>query len=40
MFERKVTMSGEVSPVETLSSGVVTPNVPIEAARSPAIRQS
>ncbi len=32
-------MSGVVSPVETLSSGVVTPSVPIEAARSPAMRQ-
>ena len=29
MFDRKVTMSGVVSPVETLSSGVVTPSVPM-----------
>ena len=33
-------MSGVVSPVETLSSGVVTPSVPIDAARSPAIRHN
>ena len=33
-------MSGVVSPVETVSSLVVTPSVPIEAARSPAMRQS
>src|SRR4051812_41688843 len=39
MLERKVTMSGVVRPVETLSSGVVTPSVPIEAARSPSRRQ-
>ena len=39
MFERNVTMSGVVSPVETLSSGVVTPSVPIDAARWPHMRQ-
>ena len=39
MFDRNVTMSGVVSPVETLSSGVVTPSVPIDAARSPHMRQ-
>src|SRR5690606_5671764 len=39
MFERDVTMSGVVSPVDTLSSGVVTPRVPIEAERWPHIRQ-
>ena len=33
-------MSGVVSPVETLSSAVVTPYVPIEAAWCPAMRQS
>ena len=32
-------MSGVVRPVETLSSDVVTPSVPIEAARWPAMRQ-
>ena len=32
-------MSGVVNPVETLSSDVVTPSVPIEAARCPAMRQ-
>ena len=32
-------MSGVVRPVETLSSGVVTPKVPMLAARSPHIRQ-
>ena len=40
MLARNVTMSGVVSPVETLSSGVVTPSVPIEAARCPHMRQS
>ena len=33
-------MSGVVNPVTTRSSGVVTPNVPIEAALRPAMRQS
>ena len=33
-------MSGVVSPVATVSSGVVTPSVPIEAARCPAMRHS
>ena len=33
-------MSGVVSPVETVSSGVVTPSVPMLAARSPPIRHS
>ena len=32
-------MSGVVSPVETLPSGVVTPSVPMLAARSPHMRQ-
>ena len=32
-------MSGVVRPVETLPSGVVTPSVPMLAARSPAMRQ-
>jgi hypothetical protein len=40
MLARKVTMSGVVRPVETLSSAVVTPSVPIEAAAWPAMRQS
>ncbi len=40
MFARKVTISGVVSPVATLPSGVVTPSVPIEAALCPAIRHS
>ena len=40
MFERKVTMSGVVSPVVTCSSEVVTPSVPMLAERCPAIRQS
>ena len=40
MFERKVTMSGVVSPVEALSIEVVIPSVPIDAALNPAIRQS
>ena len=39
MFARKVTISGVVRPVDTLSSAVVTPSVPIEAARWPAMRQ-
>ena len=39
MLARKVTMSGVVSPVETEPSAVVTPRVPIEAARCPAMRQ-
>ncbi|MCY1170361.1 hypothetical protein D9M73_104290 [compost metagenome] len=33
-------MSGVVSPVETRSSAVVTPSVPIEAAWNPAIRHN
>ena len=33
-------MSGVVSPVLTVSSAVVTPSVPIEAAWKPRIRQS
>ena len=33
-------MSGVVSPVFTWSSDVVTPSVPIDAERWPAIRQS
>ncbi len=40
MLERKVTMSGVVRPVETWSTLVVTPSVPILADFSPAIRQS
>src|SRR3546814_12061974 len=40
MFDRKVTMSGVVSPVEALASDVVMPSVPIEAALKPAIRHS
>src|SRR3954470_23850767 len=40
MFERKVTMSGVVSPVVTWSSAVVTPSVTIEAAGCPDIRHS
>ena len=39
MLPRNVTMSGVVRPVDTLSSGVVTPSVPILAARSPHMRQ-
>ena len=35
---RKVTTSGVVSPVFSCSSAVVTPSVPIEAERCPAIR--
>ena len=33
-------MSGVVRPVDTLSSGVVTPSVPIEAALIPAMRHN
>src|SRR4051794_852128 len=40
MLERKVTMSGVVSPVVTDSSAVVTPRVPIDAETCPAMRQS
>ena len=40
MLERKVTMSGVVSPVVTCSSEVVTPSVPMLADGWPAIRQS
>ena len=40
MFDRKVTMSGVVSPVEALSIEVVIPSVPIDAALNPAIRHS
>ena len=37
---RKVTMSGVVSPVFTCSSDVVTPSVPMDAERCPAMRHS
>src|SRR3546814_1956309 len=40
MFDRKVTMSGVVSPVEALSSDVVMPSVPNDAALKPAMRHS
>ena len=40
MLLRKVTMSGLVSPVDTCSSAVVTPSVPIDADRCPAIRHN
>ena len=40
MLLRKVTMSGVVSPVFTWSSDVVTPSVPIDAERCPAMRHS
>ena len=36
MFDRKVTMSGVVRPVDTCPSAVVTPSVPMEAAGCPA----
>ena len=36
---RKVTISGVVSPVDSDSSLVVTPSVPIDAARIPLVRQ-
>ena len=37
MFDRNVTMSGVVSPVDALSIDVVIPSVPIEAALKPAM---
>ena len=40
MLERKVTISGVVRPVTTRSSPVVTPNVPMDAAGWPVMRQS
>ncbi len=36
----KVTTSGVVNPVETRSSAVVTPSVPIDAAWKPTIRHN
>jgi len=40
MVDRKVTMSGVVSPVAARSCDVVTPSVPIEAAWNPAMRHN
>ena len=40
MFDRNVTTSGVVRPVEICSSAVVTPSVPIEAETCPAMRHN